>query len=172
MPFIVPDVPQYVVEATTPTVVGVHVAAGTNWDLASRAPETPVARLPDPEPVQPQPVAEPVSPPADCSVQPVVYFDFNKSITSADALQHSFANLAKSCVWSVGGYTDPRGSAHYNFKLGEARAHFVARWLGNSGYKVGVVHSFGKTELVSKNPKHYDLDRRVQVEAIPSSETR
>lgn len=169
MPFLVPDIPQYVVAAPASAVVGVHVASGTNWDLGTRLPETPVSRLPDPEPVEVPSATELAAKPDGCSVRPVIYFAFNSSTTSVDALQSSFGALSKKCVWSAAGYTDPVGGARYNQRLGLARASFVAKWLGAAGYKVGVVHSFGKTGLVTADPDDYLFDRRVQVEAIPSA---
>ncbi len=175
MPYITPDVPQYVAAAPASAQQGVHVIAGSNWLLRARSPETPVSRLPDPKPAEPPAPAKPAGgdgaagSTAGCSTTATVYFAFDQSEADPAAMVASFGHLPKGCRWSVGGYADPRGSVEYNLELSQARARFVADWLTARGYRIGVVQGFGKTSLVTTDPAEYLFDRRARVDGLPAA---
>lgn len=79
-----------------------------------------------------QPVEAPISPLVD------VYFDYNKTEFSADAVEQLKANanwiLANSArTVIIEGHCDERGTNEYNLALGERRAKLIKDYIVNLG---------------------------------------
>jgi OOP family OmpA-OmpF porin len=72
------------------------------------------------------------------------------------------------------GYTDPRGSAEFNRRLGFARAESVKRYLIRRGLPSGLleVESRGESCHLGSGPETWRLDRRVEIHssAVPSGQ--
>lgn len=70
----------------------------------------------------------------------------------------------------VQGHTDNVGTARYNQRLSDRRAHSVATYLGNKAKKYGVLsaHGYGLTRPIDTNetPEGRANNRRVQLEII------
>jgi peptidoglycan-associated lipoprotein len=88
-----------------------------------------------------------------------VKFPVNKHELSADAMKalDTFAERLKSenknVYLEIQGHTDSTGSDDYNYKLGEARAEAVRRYLSKAGVALNRMStiSYGKDEPVDNN---------------------
>ena len=67
---------------------------------------------------------------------------------------------------TVTGYTCPLGSTTFNQWLSLERAKSVARFLRDRGYTVVQVKGDGPQNLVTRNPRQYRLNRRVEIRVV------
>ncbi|MDR2008256.1 MAG: OmpA family protein [Alphaproteobacteria bacterium] len=86
---------------------------------------------------------------------PIVLFDFDKSVIRADqaprvAGQASKAKSVNSKAITVEGHTDPIGTKEYNLALGERRANSTKNALVKNGVNKDIIDvvSYGKERLV------------------------
>ena len=82
-----------------------------------------------------------------------LHFDFNSSELSIDARAELYKlgdRLAQDpkAILHIDGYTDDRGSAHYNQHLSDRRAATVSEVLLSRGVLPAQIHTFGKGEIM------------------------
>lgn len=141
----------------------VTVQGGTNWDLSRTAVETPITRLPEPEPVIPPVPSNGYAPENGMPEgQPTVVVNYgpNSVILSKQAAAELKALSKKSTV-IVAGHADQ--NEKHPASLAQRRAKAVAATLRRQGHKVEAVKSFS-----AEIPKSYLDDgvaenRRVEV---------
>ncbi len=110
----------------------------------------------------------------------VIYFDYDKSNIKGDAkvVLDKVVGLLKNyptinVLLEVNGYTDSKGSAEYNLKLGKRRAEACKRYLIDQGVSESrlVLSSYGEQSPVAPNstdnnqdnPEGRALNRRVEM---------
>lgn len=105
-----------------------------------------------------------------------VYFDFDKSAIRADQrddLRHNYDVLRGNPRVRVElqGNADERGSAEYNFALGERRARAVKDYLMQLGIDGGRMQtvSFGEENpaVMGHNERAWSQNRRVEFAVLP-----
>jgi peptidoglycan-associated lipoprotein len=112
----------------------------------------------------------------------VVHFAFDSSeLTAADRILLAMggAYLARNPDTGVDltGHTDPVGTPEYNTALGMRRAEAVATVLLSGGARITQVQtaSRGEEQLVTEDPKQFNLDRRTvltwRTQASPRAST-
>jgi outer membrane protein OmpA-like peptidoglycan-associated protein len=116
---------------------------------------TPPAPLPPPPaPVAPAPL--PPCPPAAVTPGPfLVFFDWDKSLITAEAAQildraaEQFAATGQANV-ALAGHADTSGAADYNMRLSQRRADAVKAYLAGKGVPEAamVTEAFGETRLL------------------------
>jgi outer membrane protein OmpA-like peptidoglycan-associated protein len=157
------DVPLYAIERAYEKD-NVEVASGVNWNLNESRPTTPIKRAPEPVvflAVLPEDSALIREDLLDEPDSAVVYFDTDKSLLTSSQ-KPKLTNLTKG-FYKVYGYTDPRGSRKYNYKLSVSRAQAVAGYLEAEGHEVVELAGFGEDNRVSTDKAEYSLDRRVEI---------
>jgi outer membrane protein OmpA-like peptidoglycan-associated protein len=109
---------------------------------------------PPPEVIQPPPVPPP-PPPAPVAHTYMVFFNFDKSDLTPEAVQivdeaAKNAGPAQATVITITGHTDTMGSDAYNMRLGKRRAESVASELERQGIPESevVMVSKGKRDLL------------------------
>lgn len=168
------DVPGYV-RHDTHVQNSVQVKGGTNWDLSRGALPTPIASLPDPEPIRPAPAS-------DCACNlakqngstaylpqhhipahaPDVTVRFAQgAVLLSGGAQGELKKLPHRGAVVVAGHADAREKS--SDALAKKRAEAVARALRKNGIKVDAVKSFGSTLPISENDTRTDSNRRVEV---------
>jgi outer membrane protein OmpA-like peptidoglycan-associated protein/uncharacterized protein YhjY with autotransporter beta-barrel domain len=114
----------------------------------------PVPAPPPPPPPAPAPL--PPCPPSAVTPGPfLVFFDWDKSLITAEAAQileraaEQYAATGQTRV-EIAGHTDTSGTATYNMALGQRRADAVRAYLATKGVPEGamVTQSFGETRLL------------------------
>lgn len=100
----------------------------------------------------------------------IVYFDFNKSSLTKEAMKvlkevEAAANEIKPTSIYVAGHTDTVGKAGYNDKLSKARAAAVEKQLAKQGIKSIDAKSFGFSKLAvpTKSNVKEAKNRRVEI---------
>jgi len=98
-----------------------------------------------------------------------IYFDFdsdrlNKKNLDTISMLADYLHFHPSTFVNLNGHTDPTGKADYNMDLSIRRANAVKSSLVALGVPADRLHSagFGKTQLITRNPKQYQKDRRVE----------
>lgn len=111
---------------------------------------------PPPPPAPPAPVVAPPLPPCPpAAITPgpfLVFFDWDKSLITAEATQildraaEQYAATGQTSV-SIGGYTDKSGKDDYNVKLSQRRADAVKGYLATKGVPdtAMVTEAFGES---------------------------
>lgn len=164
------DVPLHIINP--PSIQrNVQVTGGANWDLSRSAVQTPVVRLPDPEPVEiARPYAEVVTFNAEQSsslqdalprTKPTVVH-FAKAATSLPKAKHKqLAALNKKTTYVVVGHAAAAEDSPSH--LAWERARNVARFLTKTGHKVSAIKAFGADRLM--NADNDSMNSRVEVYA-------
>jgi peptidoglycan-associated lipoprotein len=106
---------------------------------------------------------------APCALQPI-YFDFNESMLTNEAVQVIDADLA--CIQKIGrqvnlvGRSDPRGTEEYNLALSERRSQSVKDRLVRLGCDGSRLRTLPKGELeaTGRDEAGWAQDRRVDFE--------
>jgi len=126
----------------------------------------PQAQAPEPEPV---PEVDPLNDPNSLLSQRIVYFDFDSSVITDEALpiikahaEYLASHGDKS--FTLEGHCDERGTREYNIALGERRADAVRRMLvanGVSDSQIKVV-SYGeeRPQQLGHNESAWAANRR------------
>lgn len=105
----------------------------------------------EPEPETPKPPEE---------HKLTVYFELNSDVL--DSFQKSKLNEVVGPVRLVGGCC-PLGTDEHNYSLGIRRAMAVVKELGSRGIKTETYKSVGESELVTTDPRKYNINRRCEV---------
>jgi len=116
----------------------------------------PPAPVPVPPPVPPRPVTPPPAP-KPAPRQFVVYFDWDRSVLTAEASSivsqaAAYARTGQPTRVLVVGHADTSGSAAYNVGLSNRRARTVADALVAQGVNGGVISLDGKGETALAKP--------------------
>jgi outer membrane protein OmpA-like peptidoglycan-associated protein len=147
-------------ERNTPRTFGVK--ATYKWGGAPQEEEAPPAPY----------VPPPVQPPAPVAHSYIVFFDFNKSDLTPEAVSivgqaAKNAGPAKVTEISVTGHTDTVGSDAYNMRLSRRRAEAVAAEFEKDGIPAGEIAIFakGKRDLLvpTADGVREPQNRRVQI---------
>jgi len=102
-------------------------------------PPPPEEPTPPPEPVAaPEPEVDPLDQPGSLLQQRIVYFDFDSSVITDEALPIIKAHAEylashQNRSFTLEGHCDERGTREYNIALGERRADAVRRMLVANG---------------------------------------
>lgn len=151
---------------------GVHVKGGTNWDLSRSAVATPIARLPDPQPVKPVAVESvrvaTAKPDASrylpvekfVSVEPSAMVTFKANAAGLNnSAKKTLSELPKNVRLIVAGHADPAEAKAP--AIAKQRAAAVAKYLKTKGKKPVSVQSFA--DEFSLESESHEKNRRVEV---------
>jgi outer membrane autotransporter protein len=114
------------------------VSAGLRWSFGGAPPPPPPAAPP------PLPAAQPAPPPPSQAQVFVVYFDFDKSVLTPEAVgiirqaADTFKRTGAVTI-KIDGYTDLAGTQQYNIGLSHRRADTVRAELAKDGVPAGSV---------------------------------
>ncbi len=148
---------------------GVRVVGGTNWDLARSAVATPIAPMPDPQPLRPAGVSEEVLAVTPYQVKhkmpgsaphTTVRFALNSALVPVDG-QKALRAVPKGVAVVVAGHADP--SEKSSESVARKRADAVAAYLKKQGKRVETVRAFGDELPLTASPFKAQVNRRVEV---------